>query len=216
MGDHPLVRIALHPPMEGPFQLGCTLAGTLDFRQSQEAAAQSPATPKCVQVSPILRLPCFLGGGGGRTPNSLGRRNVNRPCFLFLIFLFVNMELITCSCRPAGCDHARDGGMDQSKVSLCQPQRRESCSHPKGNPPPSPPPPMLMTLVRWQLSPKSHRDPFPKVLYQEPRDPCPETLIWRPLFESPHSETQNSDILAQRPKFHVRFSPQKRYPGTHP
>lgn len=54
VGDHPLVRLALHPPLEGCLQLGATIAGTLDFRFSQEAAQQSGAAPKCVQVVVML------------------------------------------------------------------------------------------------------------------------------------------------------------------
>ena len=54
MGDQPLVRLALHPPLEGRLQLGATIAGTLDFRFSQEAAQQSSAAPKCVQVVVML------------------------------------------------------------------------------------------------------------------------------------------------------------------
>ena len=54
VGEHPLVRLALHPPLEGRLQLGATLAGTLDFRYSQEAAQQSSAAPKCVQVVVML------------------------------------------------------------------------------------------------------------------------------------------------------------------
>lgn len=54
VGEHPLVRLALHPPLEGRLQLGATIAGTLDFRFSQEAAQQSSAAPKCVQVVVML------------------------------------------------------------------------------------------------------------------------------------------------------------------
>lgn len=54
VGEHPLVRLALHPPLEGRLQLGATIAGTLDFRYSQEAAQQSSAAPKCVQVVVML------------------------------------------------------------------------------------------------------------------------------------------------------------------
>ncbi|KAL0039325.1 hypothetical protein WJX79_003514 [Trebouxia sp. C0005] len=54
VGDQPLVRLALHPPLEGRLQLGATIAGTLDFRFSQEAAQQSSAAPKCVQVVVML------------------------------------------------------------------------------------------------------------------------------------------------------------------
>ena len=54
VGEHPLVRVALHPPLEGRLQLGATISGTLDFRFSQEAAQQSSAAPKCVQVVVML------------------------------------------------------------------------------------------------------------------------------------------------------------------
>ena len=54
VGDQPLVRLALHPPLEGRLQLGATIAGTLDFRFSQEAAQESSAAPKCVQVVIML------------------------------------------------------------------------------------------------------------------------------------------------------------------
>ena len=54
VGEHPLVRVSLHPPLEGQLQLGSTLAGTLDFRFSQSAAQQDSAAPKCVQVVVML------------------------------------------------------------------------------------------------------------------------------------------------------------------
>ncbi|DBB14851.1 hypothetical protein WJX82_007806 [Trebouxia sp. C0006] len=54
VGDQPLVRLALHPPLEGRLQLGATIAGTLDFRFSQEAAQQSSAAPNCAQVVVML------------------------------------------------------------------------------------------------------------------------------------------------------------------
>ena len=54
VGEHPLVRLALHPPLEGRLQLGATLAGTLDFRFSQEAAQQSSSAPRCVQLVAML------------------------------------------------------------------------------------------------------------------------------------------------------------------
>ena len=44
------MRLALHPPQDGPVCLGATLSGTLDFRGSQEASARDSRTPKCVQV----------------------------------------------------------------------------------------------------------------------------------------------------------------------
>ena len=58
LGDAALVRVALHAPTEGPVQLGGVLAGTLDFRASHEAAAATPAAPKCIQVGGFL--PSFL------------------------------------------------------------------------------------------------------------------------------------------------------------
>ena len=50
MGDAPLVRIAVHPPLEGPLQPGASLSGTLDFRAGREAAAGG-AAPPCSEVS---------------------------------------------------------------------------------------------------------------------------------------------------------------------
>ena len=72
VGDQPLVRLALHPPLEGRLQLGATIAGTLDFRFSQEAAQQSSAAPKCVQVS-LRRFELTLSW---QTSNA---SNTNRP-----------------------------------------------------------------------------------------------------------------------------------------
>lgn len=54
VGNHSLVRISLHPPLEGQLQPGSTLAGTLDFRFSQAAAQEDTAAPKCVQVVIML------------------------------------------------------------------------------------------------------------------------------------------------------------------
>lgn len=54
VGNHSLVRISLHPPVEGQLQPGSTLAGTLDFRFSQAAAQEDIAAPKCVQVVIML------------------------------------------------------------------------------------------------------------------------------------------------------------------
>lgn len=50
MGDSALVRVALHAPSDSYVALGSVLAGTLDFRASQEAAALNPGAPRCVQV----------------------------------------------------------------------------------------------------------------------------------------------------------------------
>jgi len=50
MGDAALVRVALHAPPDGPLALGALLAGTLDFRASQAAAAADAASPRCVQA----------------------------------------------------------------------------------------------------------------------------------------------------------------------
>jgi hypothetical protein len=46
------VRVALHPPLEGWLQPGATLAGTLDFRFSQEAAAAGGG--RCAAVAVML------------------------------------------------------------------------------------------------------------------------------------------------------------------
>eukprot|EP00891_Asterochloris_glomerata_P005253 jgi/Astpho2/5253/Aster-x1285 len=50
VGDQPLVRVALHPPLEGQLQLGSTIAGTLDLRASHEAAGAGTGAPNCVQI----------------------------------------------------------------------------------------------------------------------------------------------------------------------
>ena len=57
--DKLLARLTLHPPAQGPLCLGSTLAGTIDFRSSQEAASEDPTLPKCVQV-PYTSLFSFL------------------------------------------------------------------------------------------------------------------------------------------------------------
>ena len=64
VGDQPLVRVALHPPLEGQLQLGSTIAGTLDLRASHDAADAGVGAPKCVQVSPAQGGPqqALLGG----------------------------------------------------------------------------------------------------------------------------------------------------------
>ena len=54
------MRVALHAPPDGPLALGALLAGTLDFRSSQEAAAADPASPRCVQARPMpLQSQCL-------------------------------------------------------------------------------------------------------------------------------------------------------------
>lgn len=56
IGEQPLVRVALHPSLEGSLQPGATLAGTLDFSQPATAAQQAAAdggggaAPRCMQV----------------------------------------------------------------------------------------------------------------------------------------------------------------------
>lgn len=63
IGDQPLVRVSLHPPLEGSLQPGATLAGTLDFASHAMAAAHGAAAdsssptpgagahgPRCMQV----------------------------------------------------------------------------------------------------------------------------------------------------------------------
>ena len=51
MGDAALVRVAVHPPLEGPLQPGASLSGTLDFRAGREASAGG-AAPRCSEVPP--------------------------------------------------------------------------------------------------------------------------------------------------------------------
>ena len=53
LGEAPLVRVALHAPLDGPLVLGSVLAGTFDFRASQTASGPSSAAPKCIQVWPL-------------------------------------------------------------------------------------------------------------------------------------------------------------------
>ncbi len=62
MGDAPLVRVAVHHPLEGPLQPGAPLAGTLDFRAGREAAAGG-AAPRCTEVRscPLGRAACWDG-----------------------------------------------------------------------------------------------------------------------------------------------------------
>lgn len=60
IGEQPLVRVTLHPPLEGSLQPGATLAGTLDFSQPAAAAQRTaagggsssaaPHAPRCMQV----------------------------------------------------------------------------------------------------------------------------------------------------------------------
>ena len=53
IGDQPLVRVSLHPPLEGSLQPGSTLAGTLDFSHAVPADGGQPGagpTPRCMQV----------------------------------------------------------------------------------------------------------------------------------------------------------------------
>ena len=59
IGDQPLVRVSLHPPLEGSLQPGSTLAGTLDFSQHAQGAAALPA------ASP--------GSDAGAAPSSAAR-----------------------------------------------------------------------------------------------------------------------------------------------
>ncbi|KAK9814302.1 hypothetical protein WJX72_003654 [[Myrmecia] bisecta] len=54
IGASPLVRLGVHEPLDGPLRLGSTLAGTLDFRASHEAAILHQQSPKCAQVIILL------------------------------------------------------------------------------------------------------------------------------------------------------------------
>jgi hypothetical protein len=76
IGDQPLVRVSLHPPLEGSLQPGSTLAGTLDFSQAVPADGGQPGagpTPRCMQVLILLETEEIVeqpwrrqvAGGGG-------------------------------------------------------------------------------------------------------------------------------------------------------
>ena len=54
VGEAPLAKVSLHPPLEGYLQPGAALAGTVDLRQSHEAAELQPGAPKCVAVAITL------------------------------------------------------------------------------------------------------------------------------------------------------------------
>lgn len=45
------MRVAVHPPLEGPLQPGASLSGTLDFRAGREASAGG-AAPRCSEAPP--------------------------------------------------------------------------------------------------------------------------------------------------------------------
>ncbi|KAL4457739.1 hypothetical protein ABPG75_012604 [Micractinium tetrahymenae] len=84
IGEQPLVRVTLHPPLEGSLHPGATLAGTLDFSQPAAAAQQAAADggggheafhgPRCMQVLILLETEEIVeqpwrrpvqGGGAG-------------------------------------------------------------------------------------------------------------------------------------------------------
>lgn len=50
MGDFPIGTVSLHAPMDGYIQPGSTLAGTVDLRSSQDAAAKQAEAPKCISL----------------------------------------------------------------------------------------------------------------------------------------------------------------------
>ena len=54
MGEFPLAKVSLHPPLEGYLQPGAALAGTVDLRQSQDSAETQPNAPKCIAVAVTL------------------------------------------------------------------------------------------------------------------------------------------------------------------
>lgn len=58
------MRVAVHPPLEGPLQPGASLSGTLDFRAGREGA-NGAAAPRCSEVSgaslgPLINHPPVL------------------------------------------------------------------------------------------------------------------------------------------------------------
>ena len=56
-GEHPLARVTLQPPMDGPVQPGATLGVLLDFSAAHGAAAAAadPRRPACLQVTLMLQ-----------------------------------------------------------------------------------------------------------------------------------------------------------------
>ena len=134
LGDAALVRVALHAPTDGPVALGSVLAGTLDFRAAQEAAAANPSAPKCIQVQnpyplnlskwppgsleqggPLSLTPCsatllrLLGPstkGWGLLPPALAAvGRAGRPAVSVALVLCAPFCLLRSLCLPLACVH---------------------------------------------------------------------------------------------------------------
>ena len=56
VGESPLAKVSLHPPLEGYLQPGAALSGTVDLRQSHDATELQPGAPKCVAVAITLEM----------------------------------------------------------------------------------------------------------------------------------------------------------------
>ncbi|KAL4857998.1 Suppressor of tumorigenicity 14 [Chlorella vulgaris] len=93
MGDQPLVRVSLHPPLEGSLQPGSTLAGTLDFTQlpaaapaggdggeggAAAAAGEGRPSPCCVQVLILLETEEVVEAPWRRQVQSSGTGAIRR------------------------------------------------------------------------------------------------------------------------------------------
>lgn len=126
MGDHPLVRLALHPPLEGRLQLGATIAGTLDFRFSQEAAQQSSEAPKCVQVVVMLESE-ELVQDRWQAPSKRQAGPIRRVSYLlsYSCMLIVTCCLHACRCLlPYSCkkEKKKSTPLGNCNRSLLRPQ----------------------------------------------------------------------------------------------
>ncbi len=88
IGDAPLVRVSVHPPLMGPLQPGTTVTGTLEFPtpSTRTTAADGGSLLRCMQVSVMLETEesvesmwkpagkgaTILSSGGGGGGNSTG------------------------------------------------------------------------------------------------------------------------------------------------
>ncbi len=54
LSEDPLVRLCLHPPLEGALVPGATLSGTLDLRTSHAGHHRDASTPQCLLLAVTL------------------------------------------------------------------------------------------------------------------------------------------------------------------
>ncbi|EFN58536.1 hypothetical protein CHLNCDRAFT_140640 [Chlorella variabilis] len=84
IGDQPLVRVSLHPPLEGSLQPGSTLAGTLDFSPQpppQPPAAAAPAADGEAGAAPPAPAAAAVAGGPS-------------PCCIQVLILLETEEIV--------------------------------------------------------------------------------------------------------------------------